>query len=130
MDDVAPVVFPPLGHVWAPEGADVPALVDLRAFRTIDFADVSAWQWQGLQHLGANTREVLFVFDAVECMGAIGAVLAEAGNEVRLLCRLVLWRIPVIDAPENAHPAQVALEIDILDFFADDLFRVERALLA
>src|SRR5262249_9583253 len=58
------------------------------------------------------------------------AVLAELLDEARLLGRLVLRCVPVIDGPEDAHPAQGPCVIDVLDLFAHDLFGVERALLA
>src|SRR5262249_25766868 len=55
-------------------------------------------------------------------------VLAEASDEVRLLGRLILRCIPVVDAPEDAHPAQGPLEINVLDFFTDNLFGIKRTL--
>ncbi len=58
------------------------------------------------------------------------AVLAELLDEARLLGRLILRRIPVIDGPEDAHPAQRARVVDVLHLLADNLFGVERALLA
>jgi hypothetical protein len=61
---------------------------------------------------------------------AIRIVLAIVSDEVRLLGWLVLRRVPVVDAPENAHPAAVALKVDVFDLFADDLLGIERTYIA
>src|SRR5215510_14067989 len=130
MDHVPPVVLPPFGDVRSPQGADVPALMDLRAFRSIDFTNVAPGQWQRPQHLRANTREVLFVLRTVKLVRAIRVVFAELRNEVVLFGGLILRCVPIVYAPEDTHPAEIALEIDILDLFAHHLFSVERTLLA
>lgn len=44
MDDVPPVIFPAFGHIGTPQSSHVPALVDLRAFRSINFSDIPAWR--------------------------------------------------------------------------------------
>src|SRR5438552_6150977 len=127
MDDIAPVVFPAISSAGLPQVPDVPALVDLGALRAIDLANEAARQRQRGQHFRTNAGEGLFILHPIELVRAVGIVLTEAGNEVQFLSRLVLRRVPVIDAPEDAHPAEVALEINVLDLSTDDLLGVEGA---
>src|ERR1700676_5009670 len=103
--------------------------MDLRTLGAANPADEAARRWQGGEHLGANSRELLHILAAVELEGTIGVLLAIAGDEVGLFGRLILRAIPVVNAPVNTHAAEQALLIDILDFLADDFLGVERALL-
>src|ERR1700674_3537947 len=104
--------------------------MDLRTLGAANPADEAARRWQRGEHLGANSRELLHILAAVELEGTIGVLLAVAGDEVGLFGRLVLRAIPVVNAPVNAHAAEHARLIDVLDFLADDFLGVERTLLA
>src|SRR5436190_22601341 len=110
MDHVSPVILPALGRVGTPQGADVPALVDLRTFGPVDFTDETAGQRQRSQHFRANTGEVLFVFGTIKLVRAIRIVFAELSNEAVFLSRLILRRVPVVHAPKDTHPAEITLE--------------------
>ena len=57
-------------------------------------------------------------------------VLTEASSEICFFCGLVLWGIPIINAPKDTHATEVAVEVKVFDFFADNLFGIKRALLA
>src|ERR1700674_3796493 len=103
--------------------------MDLRTLGAANPADEAARRWQRGEHLGANSRELLHILAAVELERAIGVVLAIAGDEVGLFGRLILRAIPVVNAPVNAHAAEHAMLIDVLDFLADNFLGVERALL-
>src|SRR5436190_1419330 len=129
MDDIASIVFPPLSRVWLPQVTGMPALVDLGTFGAIDLSHEAARQRQRAHHLRTGARESVFILGAIEFMRAIRAVLTEAGNEIRLLGRLILRRVPIGETPEEAHHTQGPLEIEILDLFAHDFFSIERALL-
>jgi hypothetical protein len=110
MDPVAPIVLPSVGRIGLPYVAHVPSLKYLRALGAANLAQITAWRRQRSKHLGADAREVVLVFGAVKLMRAVRAILAITCDEVGLLGWLVLWRVPVVDAPEDAHPAEVALK--------------------
>src|SRR6516165_4793259 len=130
MNHVTPVILPSLGAVGSPQSAYVPTLMHGRAFGSADTADVAARYRQRPQHLRPDARKLFHVFTAVELEGTIGAILAVASDEIMFLGGLILRRIPIVDAPVNAHATEITAVINIFDFLADNLFGEQLAQLS